>query len=67
MDLALQQIVDMVNDYVGNLINIADMPEQDKDDLKMHLIAAEAIIARNGHAKLQSLVSSVTAAVLSRF
>ena len=67
MDKALKQIVDLVNNYVGNLINIAEMSDEDKTDLKAHLLAAEGILLRNGNTKLQEVIGAVTGAVLSRF
>lgn len=67
MDSALKQIIELINDYVGNLINIADMPDTDKADLKAHLLAAENILLKNGNVKLQQVISSITGAVLSRF
>lgn len=66
MDSPLQQIVEMVNNYVGGLIDVADMPAEDKEALKTHLKAAEDILIRNGNTKLQEVISSLTGAVLSR-
>jgi hypothetical protein len=67
MDKALQQIVTLINDYVAGLIDVADMTDQDKADLKTHLKAAEDILLRNGNAKLQLVIGEITKAVLSRF
>lgn len=67
MDEALNQIVELVNNYVGNLIEVAEMPEQDRADLKAHLLAAESILLKNGNVKLQEVISQMAAAVLSRF
>lgn len=66
MDSALKQIVELVNDYVGNLIDVASMPDDDKAMLKSHLLAAEDILLRNGNVKLREVINSLTAAVLSR-
>jgi hypothetical protein len=67
MDSALKAIVEKINDYVGNLVNISDMSDEDKTDLKAHLLAAEGILLRNGNTKLQEVIGAVTGAVLSRF
>lgn len=67
MDSALKQIVELVNDYVGNLIDIAAMPEADKAALKDHLLAAEGILLENGNAKLQEVIGALTGAILGRF
>lgn len=67
MDKALQQIVDLINSYVAGLIDVADMSEQDRADLKSHLKAAEDILLRNGNVKLQEVIGQITTAVLSRF
>jgi hypothetical protein len=67
MDEALKKIVDLINNYVGGLINVAEMPDADKAELKAHLLAAENILLKNGNVKLQQVVSSIAGAVLSRF
>ena len=66
MDSALKQIVEMVNGYVANLIDIAGMSAKDKFDLKSHLLAAEEILIRNGNTKLQEVLSALTGSILSR-
>lgn len=66
MDNALTQIIEKLNDYIGSLIDVAGMSEEDKSSLKYHLLEAEAILLRNGNDKLHQVVSAVTAAVLSR-
>lgn len=67
MDSALTQIIEKLNDYIGNLIDVAGMGDEDKSNLKYHLLEAENILLRNGNDKLHQVVSAVTAAVLSKF
>lgn len=67
MNKALEQIVALINRYVGGLIDIAEMPDADKEAVKTHLLAVEEILLRNGNAKLQEAISAITGAVLSRF
>ena len=67
MDSALKQIVEMVNGYVGNLIDVASMSDEDRAMLKSHLKAAEEILLRNGNTKLQEVLSALTSSILSRF
>lgn len=67
MEPVLEQIVEKLDGYVGGLIDVADMPEEDKAALKGHLLAAQDILLRNGNAKLREVVGVVTRAVLSRF
>ena len=57
MDSPLQKIADIINQYIGGLINVADMPESDKTELKQHLLAAEEILLRNGNVKLSEAVA----------
>lgn len=67
MDVVLQSIVEKLEAYIGGLIDVADMPEEDRAALKGHLKAAEDILVRNGNEKLRQALSEVTAAVLGRF
>lgn len=67
MDSALQQVVNTINGYVAGLIDVAEMTDEDKTDLKTHLKAAEEILLRNGNVKLKEVVGSITQAILSRF
>lgn len=67
MDSVLKQLLEKVDEYIGSLIDVADMPADDKALLKSHLLAAQEILVRNGNAKLQEFVSGVTEALLSRF
>lgn len=60
------QITELVNNYVGSLIEVAEMPAEDKAALKAHLLAAEEILLRNGLTKLQTVMSSLTGSILSR-
>lgn len=62
----LEQIIKLVNEYVGGLIDVADMPDADKTALKAHLLAAEEILIANGQRELKEVLSSLTGAVLGR-
>jgi len=66
MNSALEQVVETVNDYVVGLIDVAEMPDEDKAELKTHLKAAEDILLRNGNTKLQEVLSALTHSFLSR-
>lgn len=67
MDRALQQIVAVIDRHIGNLIDVASMGDEDKADLKTHLLAAQDILLRNGNDKLQTVIGAITEKVLSRF
>lgn len=67
MDSVLKQLLDKVDEYIGSLIDVADMPPEDRSALKSHLLAAQEILVRNGNDKLQEFVDGVTKALLSRF
>lgn len=64
---ALTQIVQVIDRHIGNLIDVANMPAEDKADLKGHLLAAQDILLRNGNVKLQEVIGAITEKVLSRF
>lgn len=63
----LEQILKKVDEYIGGLIDVAEMSQEDRDSLKAHLLAAQEILVRNGQRELQEFVSGVTKAILSRF
>lgn len=63
----LEQVLAKIDEYVSGLIDVADMPAEDKEALKLHLLAAQDILVRNGLGELNDFVSGVTAAILSRF
>lgn len=67
MDSVLQQLIQKIDEYIGSLIDVAEMPAADKDALKLHLLEAQKILVRNGNDKLQELVSGIAGAILSRF
>lgn len=63
----LQQLLEKIDGYIGNLIDTAQMSDEDKEALKSHLLAAQEILARNAQRELGEIVSTLTQAVLSRF
>lgn len=63
----LQQLLEKIDAYIGGLIDVADMPTDDKAMLKLHLLAAQEILVRNGATELKEFVAGVTKAILSRF
>lgn len=67
MNSALEQVIEVVENYVGGLIDVAEMSEDDRAALKEHLKAAEDILLRNGNVKLQNVVSALTRSILSKF
>lgn len=67
METPLRQIVEMIESYVGGLIDIASMPSEDKRLLKEHLKSAEEILLRNGNTKLQEVLSGLAQSILGRF
>lgn len=66
MDSALKQITKLIEDHVGGLIDVAEMPQEDKDNLKTHLKAAEDILLRNGNVKLREVVGTLASSILGR-
>jgi hypothetical protein len=66
MGNAFDQVVQTVNNYVGNLVDVAEMSDEDKAALKDHLLKAEQILLRNGNTKLQEVLSALTHSFLSR-
>lgn len=66
MDSALKQITGLIEDHVGGLIDVAEMPQEDKDNLKTHLKAAEDILLRNGNVKLREIVGTLASSILGR-
>lgn len=67
MNTAKDKIIKFIDNYVGSHIDAASMPTEDKENLKAHLLGAQEILLRNGHSRLQEVVSGITEAVLSRF
>jgi hypothetical protein len=66
MDSVLQGIIEKLDDYIGGPIDVADMSEGDKMNLKNHLMAAQQILLRNGNEKLKDVVSGISGAILRR-
>lgn len=67
MDSALAQLLNRVDEFIGGLIDVADMPESERVELKEHLLAAQDILVRNGMRELNEFISRVTEAIFSRF
>lgn len=66
MDSVLAGIIEKLDDYIGGLIDVADMSEGDKMNLKSHLMAAQQILLRNGNEKMKDVVSGISGAILRR-
>jgi hypothetical protein len=54
MDTAFNSVVKKLDTYIGSLVDMAEMPTEDKEALKAHLLAAQNILERNGAVKLIS-------------
>jgi len=63
----LAQLLKRVDEFIGGLIDVADMPDNERFELKEHLLAAQDILVRNGMRELNEFISGVTEAIFSRF